>query len=130
MRHRVAGVKLSRSKDQRAALRRVLVKQLFEHERIRTTRAKAEAVRGMAERLITLAKRGNAAAQSEGEAAKMVHARRLAAARLNDSAMVKKLFDEIAPRYANRQGGYTRMLKLGPRQGDSAEMVLLELVEE
>ncbi len=130
MRHRVAGVKLSRSKDQRAALRRVLVKQLFEHERIRTTRAKAEAVRGMAERLITLAKRGNAAAQSEGEAAKMVHARRLAAARLNDAAVVKKLFDEIAPRYANRQGGYTRMLKLGPRQGDSAEMVLLELVEE
>lgn len=125
MRHRVAGVKLGRSKDERAALRRILVKQLFEHERIRTTRAKAEAIRGQAERLITIAKRGNAAGD-----ARMVHARRLAAARLSDAAAVKKLFDEIAPRYENRQGGYTRMIKLGPRLGDSAEMVILELVED
>ncbi|MEW5873271.1 MAG: 50S ribosomal protein L17 [Chloroflexota bacterium] len=124
MRHRVAGHKLSRSKDERSALRRILVKQLFEHERIRTTRAKAEAVRGQAERLITLAKRGNEAGD-----AKMVHARRLAAARLSDPAAVKKLFDDIAPRYESRQGGYTRMIKLGPRMGDSAEMVILELVE-
>jgi large subunit ribosomal protein L17 len=125
MRHRVAGRKLGRQKDERAALRRILIKQLFEHERIQTTRAKAEAIRGQAERLITLAKRGTDA----GDAG-MVHARRLAAARLADPDMVRKLFDDIAPRYANRMGGYTRMIKLGPRQGDSAEMVLLELVEE
>ena len=125
MRHKVAGKKLSRSKDQRTALRRIMVKQLFEHERIRTTRAKAEAVRGQAEKLITLAKRGNAA-----EGAEAVHVRRLAAARLADKEIVSKLFDDIAPRFENRQGGYTRMTKLGPRQGDSSEMVILELVEE
>lgn len=124
MRHNVAGVKLSRGKDERIALRRNLVKQLFEYERIRTTRAKAQAARGLAERLITLAKRGNAAGD-----AKMVHARRLAAARIADPETVKKLFEDIAPRYENRPGGYTRILKLGPRLGDSAEMVLLELVE-
>jgi large subunit ribosomal protein L17 len=116
---------LSRSKDQRRALRRNLVKQLFEHERIRTTQAKAMAARGLAERLITLAKRGNEAGED-----KMVHARRLAAARLSDAQAVKKLFDDIAPRYENRNGGYTRVIKLGPRMGDSAEMVLLELVED
>ncbi len=125
MRHRVAGKKLSRKMDVRAALRRNLVKQLFKHERIRTTRAKALAIRGQAERLITLAKRGNAAGE-----ARMVHARRLAAARLGDPDTVKKLFDEIAPRYESRPGGYTRMIKLGPRLSDSADMVLLELVEE
>ena len=124
MRHRVAGHKLSRSKDQRMALRRNLVKQLFEHERIRTTRAKAQAVRGQAERLITLAKNGNQAGDE-----KMVHARRLAAARLSDAGAVKKLFDDIAPRFENRPGGYTRIIKLGLRQGDAAEMVILELVE-
>lgn len=125
MRHRVAGKRLSRSKDQRAALRRVLIRQLFEHERIRTTRAKAQAIRGQAEKMITLAKRGNAAGGAE-----MVHARRLAAARLGDAEIVKKLFDDIAPRYSERPGGYTRMFHLGLRQGDAAEMVLLELVEE
>ena len=124
MRHRVAGYKLGREKDERTALRRNLVKQLFEHERIETTRTKAEAVRGQAERLITLAKRGNEAGE-----AKMVHARRLAAARLADAEAVKKLFDDIAPRFEDRNGGYTRMIKLGPRQGDAAEMVILELVE-
>ncbi len=124
MRHRVAGRVLGRSKDERTALRRNLVKQLFEHERISTTRAKALAVRGQAERLITLAKHGNQAGE-----AKMVHARRLAAARLSDAGAVKKLFDDIAPRFENRPGGYTRMIKLGPRQGDAAEMVILELVE-
>ncbi len=125
MRHKVAGKRLSRGKDERAALRRVLIKQLFEHERIRTTRAKAEAIRGQAEKLITLAKRGN---QAEGAAA--VHCRRLAVARLGDKEIVKKLFEDIAPRFESRPGGYTRMLKLGPRYGDSAEMVILELVEE
>jgi len=102
-----------------------MVKQLFEHERIRTTKAKALAIRGQAERLITLAKRGN---QQEG--AQHVHARRLVAARLANPDMVKKLFDDIAPRYENRPGGYTRVIKLGPRKSDSAEMVLLELVED
>jgi large subunit ribosomal protein L17 len=124
MRHRKAGVKLGRERDERTALRRILVKQLFEHERIKTTRAKAEAIRGQAEKLITLAKTGNAAGEE-----RMVHARRLAAARLSDAEMVKKLFDDIAPRYQNRNGGYTRMVHLGPRHGDAAEMVLLELVE-
>lgn len=125
MRHQIAGKKLSRGKDERTALRRIMIKQLFEHERIHTTRAKAQAVRGQAERLITLAKRGNQAGE-----AKVVHARRLAAARLGDAETVKKLFDEIAPRYSDRQGGYTRIVKLGLRQGDAAEMVILELVED
>lgn len=125
MRHKVAGVKLGRSKDQRKALRRNLIKELFDHGRIQTTRAKADAVRGQAERLITLAKRGLQASQIQ-----QVHARRLAAARLGDAASVRKLFDDIAPRFENRPGGYTRVVKLGPRLGDAAEMVILELVEE
>lgn len=127
MRHKVAGKRLDRHQGARNALRRTLVKQLFQHERIRTTRAKAEAIRGQAEKLISLAKRGNAAAEENPE--KMVHARRLAAARLADAEIVRTLFDDIAPRYAERPGGYTRMLKLGKREGDRAEMVLLELVE-
>ena len=110
----------------RNALRRNLITELFRHERIRTTRAKASAIRGAAEKLITLAKRGN----DVEEPAKTVHAHRLAAARLNDPTIVQKLFDEIAPRYVDRPGGYTRMIKIGPRVGDAAEMVLLELVEE
>jgi large subunit ribosomal protein L17 len=125
MRHRVAGKKLSRSKDERTALRRILIAQLIEHERIETTHAKALAIRGQAERLITMAKRGI----KEGDA-KMVHARRLAAARLSNPKAVIKLFDDIAPRYADRMGGYTRIHKLGPRLGDNAEMVLIELIEE
>jgi large subunit ribosomal protein L17 len=115
---------LGRQKDDRIALRRTLVRQLFEHERIETTQTKALAIRGQAERLITLAKRGNK------DDAEMVHARRLAAARLGNNQIVSKLFDEIAPRFEDRPGGYTRMYKLGPRQGDAAEMVLLELVEQ
>jgi large subunit ribosomal protein L17 len=125
MRHRVAGYRLGRSVGQRNALRRSLVTELFRHERIRTTRAKAASIRGAAEKLITKAKRGTAAGEM-----KAVNARRLAAAQLNDPEIVKKLFDDIAPRYAARPGGYTRLVKLGPRQGDAAEMVLLELVEE
>jgi large subunit ribosomal protein L17 len=125
MRHQVAGKKLGRSKDERTALRRILIAQLIEHERIETTQAKALAVRGQTERLITLAKRGI----KEGDA-KMVHARRLAAARLSNHSAVNKLFDDIAPRYADRLGGYTRIVKLGPRLGDNAEMVLIELIEE
>jgi len=115
---------LSRGKDEREALRRILIKQLFEHERIQTTRAKAESVRGQVERLISLAKRGNQAGEM-----KMVNARRMVASRLGDAETVKKLFDDIAPRFNDRSGGYTRIIKLGPRQGDSAEMVILELIE-
>ncbi|MEN6434970.1 MAG: 50S ribosomal protein L17 [Anaerolineaceae bacterium] len=126
MRHQVAGYKLGRSKDQRLALRRNLIRQLFTHERIETTHTKALAIRGEAEKLITLARKSGKSSDIE-----KVNARRLAAARLgNDPAVVKKLFDEIAPRFENRNGGYLRMFRLGPRLGDAAEMVLIELVEE
>lgn len=125
MRHQVAGYRLGRNKDYRIGLRRSLICALFTHEKIQTTRTKALAIRGDAERLITLAR--NSAKSSESD---KVSARRLAAARLNDAVLVKKLFDDIAPRYATRPGGYTRMFKLGPRLGDAADMVLLELVEE
>ncbi len=124
MRHQVAGYKLGRDRDQREGLRRTLIKQLFTHERIKTTRAKALAIRSEAEQLITLARNS-----SKGSDMDKVNARRQAAARIVDAEVVKKLFDDIAPRYVTRPGGYTRMLKLGPRLGDAAEMVLLELVE-
>ena len=123
MRHRVAGRRLGRSTGHRKALFRNLVTELFRHGRIRTTEAKAKSVRPDAEKLITLAKKGLR------EEDYVLHARRLAASRLNDPDVVKELFDEIAPRYETRPGGYTRILKLGPRQGDGAKMVLLELVD-
>jgi large subunit ribosomal protein L17 len=126
MRHQLAGFKLGRSKDERIGLRRTMVNQLFDHERIQTTHAKALFIRGEAEKLITLARKSSKATAEE-----KVTARRLAAARLGNNAdMVKKLFDEIAPRFENRNGGYTRISKLGPRQGDDADMVLIELLEE
>src|SRR5512139_961548 len=125
MRHSVAGYTLGRTKSARIALRRNLIKQFFTHERIQTTRAKAAAVRGDAERLITLARNS-----ANGTPEQKVSARRLAISRLGDNQIIKRLFDEIAPRFANRNGGYTRVMKLGPRMGDSAEMVILELVEE
>lgn len=125
MRHQVSGYKLGRTKSARIALRRTLIKQFFTHERIQTTRAKAAAVRGEAERLITIARNS-----AEKDEAAKVHARRLVASRLGDNQVVARLFDEIAPRFATRPGGYTRIMKLGPRQGDSAELVMLELVEE
>lgn len=137
MRHRVAGKKLNRSSGHRRALLRNLVSALIHHERIETTEAKARAVRGHAEKLITLAKRGLKA--EEEDPARGVHARRLAAARLNrwvqepDGTrvdLVNKLFEEVAPRYADRDGGYTRIVKVGPRRGDAAPMAVLELVEE
>ena len=136
MRHHVAGKKLSRSTGHRSALRRNLVTALLHHERIETTEAKAKAIRGQAEKLISLAKRGLAAEQEDPS--RGVHARRLAAGRLNrwvtepDGTrmdIVNKLFEDIAPRYMDRAGGYTRVFKLGPRKGDAAPMVLLELVE-
>jgi large subunit ribosomal protein L17 len=125
MRHNVAGYKLGRTKSARIALRRNLIKQFFIHERIRTTQAKAASIRGEAEKLITIAR--NSAAGTDSD---KVTARRLVASKMGDNQVLSRLFDEIAPRFANRPGGYTRMMKLGPRLGDSAEMVILELVEE
>ena len=125
MRHKVAGYRLGRSKAARIALRRNLIKQFFTHERIRTTRAKAAAIRGEAEKLITIARNS-----AEGTDVEKVNAQRMVASRLGDNSLNKRLFEEIAPRFANRPGGYTRVLKLGPRMGDQAEMVILEFVEE
>jgi large subunit ribosomal protein L17 len=127
MRHQVAGFKLNRSKGARIALRRNLIKQFFMNERIRTTLTKAAAIRGEAEKMITVARNVKDASDEE-----KVAARRLIVTKLggNSNDVVKKLFDEIAPRFAERKGGYTRVLKLGPRFGDKAEMAMLELVEE
>lgn len=125
MRHQIAGFKLGRDKGERIGLRRTMVNQLLDHERIQTTHAKALFIRGETEKLITLARRSIKATPDE-----KVYARRIAAAHLGQADMVKKLFDEIAPRFENRNGGYTRISKLGPRQGDSADMVLIELIEE
>jgi len=115
--HHVKGRKLSRYKDQRTALMRGLVSELIKHERITTTLAKAKETRVVAEKLITHGKKGT------------VHHRRLALAQLPDKRVVKKVFDDVASRYEDRNGGYTRILKLGPRQGDGANMAMIELVE-
>jgi large subunit ribosomal protein L17 len=127
MRHQVSGYKLNRTSSARIALRRNLLKQFFIHERIRTTVTKVAAIRGEAEKMITIARK-----VKDAEDPQKVAARRLIASRLgnNSNEVIKKLFDEIAPRFAERNGGYTRVLKLGPRFGDKAEMALLELVEE
>ena len=125
MRHQIAGYRLGRSTGARVALRRNLIKQFFIHERITTTRTKAAAIRGDAERLITIARNS-----AQGSDVEKLNARRLVISKLGDNKILNRLFNEIAPRYANRPGGYTRVLKLGPRMGDSAEMVILELVEE
>lgn len=124
MRHRVAGYKLSRTSDQRKALFRNLIRELYIHERITTTEAKARAVRADAEKLITKAKNGLA------DGGNRLHAQRQVVAYLGDQTVVKKVFDEIAPRYAERPGGYTRMLKIGKRFGDAADMAILELVDD
>ena len=117
MRHQKARGKLSRDSAHRKSLLMNLSKEIIEHERIKTTAPKAKAVKPEIERLITLAKRGD------------LHARRQALSTLaQDKFAVHKLFEELAPRYADRAGGYTRILKLGPRRSDSTEMVLLELV--
>jgi len=118
MRHRVAHRKLGRTTPHRIALLRNLATALFEKERVRTTLPKAKELRPFAERLITLAKHEE----------NRLHARRLAARHIQDPAVVKKLFDTIGSRFATRPGGYTRILRLGPRQGDGAEMAYLELV--
>jgi large subunit ribosomal protein L17 len=117
MRHRRNRHKLSRDAAHRKALLRNLSRDLIEHERIRTSQAKAKAVKPEVEKLITLAKRGD------------LHARRQALSTLGqDRFVVHKLFEDVAPRYAERPGGYTRIVKLGPRRSDATEMVFLELV--
>jgi large subunit ribosomal protein L17 len=175
MRHRIAGRKLGRTSGQRKALYRNLVTDLFKHERLETTLVKARAIRGQAEKLITLSRLGqtdqilelaranneaalsrliqarrakkllalaledkdeaapSGAGQSALESAAQqmgVQARRRAAARLNGPEVVQKLFDELGPRYQDRSGGYTRILKLGYRKGDAAPMALIELVTD
>jgi large subunit ribosomal protein L17 len=117
MRHQRNRYQLSRSPAHRKSLLMNLSKEIIEHERIQTTEAKAKAVKPEIEKLITLAKRGD------------LHARRQALSALGqDKNSVYKLFEEVAPRYSERPGGYTRIMKLGPRKSDSTEMVLLELV--
>jgi len=118
MRHRVAYRKLGRITPHRIALLRNLATALFERERIRTTLPKAKELRPFAERLITLAKRE----------VDRLHARRLVLRHIQDSTIVKKLFDSLGARYASRPGGYTRILRLGPRRGDGAEMAIVELL--
>lgn len=117
MPHQIAGRHLGRNSSQRKALFKSLVTQVLQYERIETTEAKAKAVRGDVEKIITLAKRGD------------VHSRRLVLRTVTDKKVVAKLFDKIGPRFAERSGGYMRIIKLGPRHGDAAEMVLLELTE-
>ena len=116
MRHRVAGRKLSRDTGHRLALYRNLVTDLLRYEKIVTTEAKAKEARSFAENMITLGKEGS------------LHARRQALSFVSDKKVVKKVFEELAPRYANREGGYTRLVRLGARLGDGAPMVQLELV--
>ncbi|MBZ4645204.1 MAG: large subunit ribosomal protein [Petroclostridium sp.] len=108
--------KLGRPTDHRIAMLRNLVTSVLEHGRIETTEARAKEVRSMTEKMITLGKEGS------------LHARRQALAYITKEDVVKKLFDEIAPKYADRQGGYTRVIKMGPRRGDAAEMAIIELV--
>ncbi len=116
MRHRVAGRKLGRPTDHRLALYRNLAMDLLRYERIRTTEAKAKEVRRLAEEMITVAKRGD------------LHARRQALAQLYDPQVVEKLFGTLGPRFQERPGGYTRIIRIGPRKGDAAPLVQLELV--
>lgn len=116
MRHRVKGKKLKRDTAQRRALLRSLVTSFLEKERIKTTLAKAKATRPIAEKMITLAKKNT------------LHTRRSALGYIYKKEVVKKLFDELGPRFSERPGGYTRIIKIGPRAGDGAEMAILELV--
>ena len=117
MRHRLAGRGLGRSSSHRKALLRNQVRELIEHERIVTTEAKAKELRPLVEKMITLGRRSG------------LHARRRAGVVLGDRKLVRRLFEEIAPRFGDRPGGYTRIVKLGPRLGDGARMAQIELVE-
>lgn len=127
MRHKVKGYRLNRSGGHRTAMRKTMIRQLFEHERITTTLPKAKSIQPLAEKLITLARNNQ-----DSDEITIVNARRKAGATLGNGsrAIVQKLFDDIGPRYTSRNGGYTRILKLGPRRSDGAEMALIELVEE
>jgi large subunit ribosomal protein L17 len=125
MRHRVAHRKLGRVTEHRIAMLRNQASALIEHERIKTTVARGKELRPFVERLITVAKRSLAVT---GEGTHAVVARRMVARDIADRALVTKLFDEIAPRYAERAGGYTRLLRLGHRRGDSADVAEVELV--
>src|ERR687895_2278785 len=125
MRHNLAHRKLGRVTEHRLALLRNQAIALLRHERIETTIPKAKELRPFVERLITIAKRGVAAGDANGKA---LHARRLVAQELVDKAVVSKLFDEVAPRFAERPGGYTRILRVGFRRGDAAEVAHVELV--
>lgn len=131
MRHRVKTVKLQRTQSHRDALLKNLSKSLIEHRRIRTTLAKAKALRPVVEKLVTLGKKANAAqGQTEQETTALrVHYNRLAFAQLRDKDLVKKLFTEIATASKDRKGGYTRITKLGQRQSDSAPMAFIEWVD-
>ena len=117
MNHRKTGRKLGRTSAHRKALFRNMVTSLFEHEQIRTTDAKAKELRGVAERMITLGKRGT------------LHARRQALRTIRSKEVTSKVFDELADRYRERPGGYTRVIKLGQRAGDAAPMAIIELVD-
>lgn len=117
MAHRIDGRKLGRQRGPRLALFRNLTVAVIRHERVKTTEAKAKEVQGRVERMITLAKRGDLAAR-----------RTVVSEFPNEPLVIKKLFDEIAPKYADRTSGYTRIVRIGPRQGDAAEIVQLELV--
>lgn len=117
MRHRKAGRRLNRTPSHRRAMFANMAAALIKHEQVVTTLPKAKELRRVADRLITLAKRGN------------LHSRRLAVSRVRDEAMVKKLFDVLGPRYKDRSGGYTRVLKAGYRYGDSAPLAVIELVD-
>lgn len=118
MRHRNSGKRLGRNTSHRKAMMRNMVTSLFEHEKITTTDARAKELRPMAEKLITLAKRGD------------LHARRLVTEVVRDRKVVAKLFERVAPRYAERPGGYTRIIKMGHRLGDNAALSMITLVEE
>lgn len=118
MRHNNSGRRLGRTTSHRVAMFRNMVTSLLNHERIITTDAKAKEIRSVAEKMITLGKRGD------------LHAHRQAASYIREKSVVTKLFSTIAPRYKERQGGYTRIIKLGQRLGDAASMSVIELVEE
>jgi len=117
MRHQKKGRKLGTDASHTDAILKSIASAVLANERIKTTEARAKEVRPLVERMITLGKTGD------------LHSRRLAAAQLGDKALVHKVFADIAPRFENREGGYTRILKLGPRKGDSAPMVIMELVD-
>jgi large subunit ribosomal protein L17 len=118
MRHRKSGVKLSRTSSHRQAMFRNMVTSLFKHSRIKTTEAKAKELRRLADHMVTLAKRGD------------LHARRQACAVIRENDIVHQLFNEAPEKFGSRQGGYTRIIKLGPRAGDAAPMTMIELVTD